>query len=774
MKSKKVSLLAISVATIGFGIAYIGTHADSIFKPLHATSTGYGVNLSSKNAYVSGASQTVKSITGGADINFTYYNCDQEEGAHALIGSGGYIVNTTPLSSVTGLVADFEGPLEFRYSYDGSVWSKFCIAKANKEFVFVDEPAYIQLYANQHDVLLNEVRFSYTCRTVTDSFEYLPRSESFGKDDLPKSQAYTMCDYNEFELATKYVYANGSNAGMYFPSTSAALISYTEARIKSVQITLVSGKSFTGTVYSGTEFQSKTHSKTFNSSTTVTFPEGDKYFMIVPSKARTYIGSITVNYEVRAIDPVAIEVYPDDYEITPGTERQMFIDYAPVETNRNMDVTWSISDETVATITETGLVTVNEFAPIGATFEVTAVSNYSNQMVSTATMTVVSEKIDEWTLMIYMCGADLESDGAQASLDILEMLEVNHIPDDVNIFIFTGGAKYWAIGLDPNKNYILTLFNDDNGEADVGIAYSGFSSYMPMGDPNTLFNFMAMCIDSAPAQRYGLILWNHGGAMQGCCFDEVDPSQEGLTNYETSLVFDALMEYEIITEKMDFIGYDCCLMAVQDIVVMNSLYFKYMVGAEESESGTGWNYDCWLDDLYMNKPTNEVLRAICDSFILDNDGTAIDGNEDNDQTLAYFDLEYAGIYYTFFEEFAEAWMTHLGSTSKLTIQQFFKTVKTYGVDQNGSELAFGVFDVMDFLYKLYNNATLCPDKTLLNKVALAFEYLVEYSACGLGAGNSNGMTLFYAISSSAQQTTYYDQYETPFTNWIAFNRKYGY
>ena len=61
----------------------------------------------------------------------------------------------------------------------------------------------------------------------------------------------------------------------------------------------------------------------------------------------------------------------------------------------------------------------------------------------------------EWTIMIYMCGADLESgtdengkthtdDAGLASLDISEILSVSNQPDDVNIIIETGGANAWA------------------------------------------------------------------------------------------------------------------------------------------------------------------------------------------------------------------------------------------------------------------------------------------------------------------------------------------
>ena len=41
----------------------------------------------------------------------------------------------------------------------------------------------------------------------------------------------------------------------------------------------------------------------------------------------------------------------------------------------------------------------------------------------------------KYTIMVYMCGSDLESDGGLASKDILEMCSPDNQPKDVNIII---------------------------------------------------------------------------------------------------------------------------------------------------------------------------------------------------------------------------------------------------------------------------------------------------------------------------------------------------
>ncbi len=48
---------------------------------------------------------------------------------------------------------------------------------------------------------------------------------------------------------------------------------------------------------------------------------------------------------------------------------------------------------------------------------------------------------DKVTLMVYMVGSDLESDGGAASEDIAEMAAAN--ADNINITLQTGGAAEW-------------------------------------------------------------------------------------------------------------------------------------------------------------------------------------------------------------------------------------------------------------------------------------------------------------------------------------------
>ena len=69
-------------------------------------------------------------------------------------------------------------------------------------------------------------------------------------------------------------------------------------------------------------------------------------------------------------------------------------------------------------------------------------------IVSTETAAVPETK--DWTVMLYLCGTDLETDNGMATINLVEIAET--IPSEkVNMVIETGGTRRWraedALGL---------------------------------------------------------------------------------------------------------------------------------------------------------------------------------------------------------------------------------------------------------------------------------------------------------------------------------------
>ena len=396
----------------------------------------------------------------------------------------------------------------------------------------------------------------------------------------------------------------------------------------------------------------------------------------------------------------------------------------------------------------------------------------------------------DYTILMYMCGSDLESDYGMATLDIQEMLNKS-CPSNVNIVIETGGSRKWGLweysSVKDDYVYKGNPYNISNtklgryhieGKNLVKDAQITNSS---MGNSSTLQSFIEWGFGTYPAKQTGLILWNHGGAMGGCCFD--DYYNDSLTSAEVNTAVKNAMTTLKRTEKFTWIGYDCCLMSVADIASVNAQYFDYMVASQESEAGEGWDYDSWLPSLYNNAniaPT-ELLPQICTSFIQDYENT-YGGYYDNDQTLSVLDLSKMDAFISAFETYSQA-LNISNSTGFNKIKTAYNNSLRFGYDGDLNAYLFGVADFKDFLTKMKNQFSSVSNTALLS----ALNDLVIYNAYGSSGYSSTkpcGLSVFvaYAKQVTVSDGTYglqcskqmYTTKDTLFTTWRNININYGF
>ena len=213
---------------------------------------------------------------------------------------------------------------------------------------------------------------------------------------------------------------------------------------------------------------------------------------------------------------------------------------------------------------------------------------------------------DTVTLMVYMCGTDLESKSAMATRDLQEMLAAS-FGDNVRLIIQTGGCSNWR------NNLVSSQYNQiwqvKNGKMTCLEKNTGTAS---MVSPATLSSFIQYCVKNFPANRYGLIFWDHGsGSVSGYGYDEKNP-RAGSMNLAG--ISQALTQGGV---KFDFIGFDACLMATVENALMLNSYADYMIASEETEPGYGWYYTDWLTMLGRNTSvsTVELGQKIVDDFV---------------------------------------------------------------------------------------------------------------------------------------------------------------
>ncbi|MBR6028975.1 MAG: peptidase C11 [Clostridia bacterium] len=212
---------------------------------------------------------------------------------------------------------------------------------------------------------------------------------------------------------------------------------------------------------------------------------------------------------------------------------------------------------------------------------------------------------DTVTLMIYMCGTDLESRSGMASRDLQEITKASY-GDNVQVIVYTGGCSSWHVqGISSSVNQIYRVAS---GKLQRLVDNDGSDA---MTNPATLTRFIKYCASNYPASRNMLIFWDHGGgSVSGYGYDEKYKSSGAMS---LAGINTALKNAGV---KFDIIGFDACLMATVETALVCAEYGDYLIASEESEPGIGWYYTDWLTALGRDTSidTLDLGKMICDGF----------------------------------------------------------------------------------------------------------------------------------------------------------------
>jgi hypothetical protein len=131
-----------------------------------------------------------------------------------------------------------------------------------------------------------------------------------------------------------------------------------------------------------------------------------------------------------------------------------------------------------------------------------------------------------------------------------------------------------------------------------------------MGDPATLTEFIDWAKATAPAERYGLVVWDHGGGLQGAAWDDASRGDR-LTIREIRAAIDAAT-----VERFDLVGFDCCQMAMTELAFALDGRAGIFVASQENEPGDGWAYDRVLGRMLATPGMSgaELGSAIVDTY----------------------------------------------------------------------------------------------------------------------------------------------------------------
>lgn len=345
------------------------------------------------------------------------------------------------------------------------------------------------------------------------------------------------------------------------------------------------------------------------------------------------------------------------------------------------------------------------------------------------------------TIMIYVVGSDLESQGGAASYDIIEMMDSGVDLSVNNVLLYTGGTnEWWLTAIPSNRNMIYELQEDGFAPVSEQMTHN-------MGESYTLAGFLAYCKENYPAEQFGLILWDHGGGpMLGYGLDE----QTG-DLLEMSEIVDALEEAGFTgRDKLEFLGFDACLMGAVETGWCLKDSAKYLIASQETEPGWGWNY-AFLRELRYCEDGADIGKEIIDYYMAT--GEAIFDEEPyawSDLTLSCLDL-------TKIDELEEALDELYGEVVPDLYAGYFTQAsrsrtrtKTFG--QFTSNTSFDLVDLGDMI-------TFLEDDYEEEAEALqqALDDFVCYSQANVA--DATGVSIFYPYENREYMAYWMDMYD---------------
>ena len=331
-----------------------------------------------------------------------------------------------------------------------------------------------------------------------------------------------------------------------------------------------------------------------------------------------------------------------------------------------------------------------------------------------------------WTIFVYLCGTDLESSGQGSATSDLEQMLEGEGSDNVRFVIQTGGTSEWMNeAFDASVAERWVVQNNDVQLADS-------VELGNMGDPDTLYEFLSWGVENFPAEKMGVVFWNHGsGSINGACFDELNDS-DSLSLAEINAALSAV--YENMDDKFEFIGFDCCLMGTLETANMLATYARYFYGSQETEPGSGWDYTSIANFLAENTGADggELGKVITDSFY----DECAQAEQENECTFTIVDLEKLDDFTVAFNDFSKE-LYESADANLAGIVRNINAADNFG----GNNKAEGYTNMVD-IGGIINN---CSDYADGSAALSALEECIVYNKNGSNHSDASGLSIYFPL-----------------------------
>ncbi|MGQ9488725.1 MAG: clostripain-related cysteine peptidase [Armatimonadota bacterium] len=298
--------------------------------------------------------------------------------------------------------------------------------------------------------------------------------------------------------------------------------------------------------------------------------------------------------------PTSLTILPNPVNLTPGQilplsvlgvdDQGRYLLLPPTAS-----VQWSASDSSVVNLgADDGI--ARALAP----GNVTATARVDSLGLQTSTVIGVQTVTREWTILVFMNGANnLEPD----SVDDMNEMEQLGSTADVNIVVqwkriagYDSSNEDWRT----TRRYYVTKDSDtkmvnSNLLVDMGPG-------VDMGSANVLREFLQWGVRSFPARKYMVVLWNHGAGWRAYR-DRLNVLARGVSYDDNTGNYIRIWELPLALSagvKWNIVAFDASLMQMLEVAYEIRNLTDYIVGSEESPPAPGYPYHRILAPVISN------------------------------------------------------------------------------------------------------------------------------------------------------------------------------
>ncbi len=340
-----------------------------------------------------------------------------------------------------------------------------------------------------------------------------------------------------------------------------------------------------------------------------------------------------------------------------------------------------------------------------------------------------------WTVLVYMCGGEAETQNGAFSDKLEQMMSVNY-PENVNVVVQTGGSNKWNM----KGVYSDYLQRFKVGKGTMYLADQAMAANM--GDYRVLEDFLSWGTENYKADNYMLIIsGTGGGSIHGMAFDE-------LNGYDSLNLEEISYAMSVAGKNFDIVGLDASLMGSIETACALSTCTDYLIAPQDVQSSDNWNYEGMLSYLCANPSVSaeDLCKATCDAYYM----RCVKNETEKDAAMSVVDMSKVSTLAQAFDGMAGDMLSFTDAPDLCSgFLAIMDTVHMYG----GGSKDEGFSNLVDM-----GNTAMRIRDYIGNTADVFIEALndaIIYRVCGERQQNSTGLSMYYPIGTDSEELQEY-------------------